>query len=81
MHVTMDRVGRIVIPKRFRDALGLGPETELEVIPDGAGLRLEPVRRRDRSVELSDGLPILGKVEGVVLTDSEVRQLRDDLQR
>lgn len=81
MQVTIDRVGRIVIPKRFRDALGLGPDTELEIIPDGAGLRLEPVRRRDRPVELSDGLPILGKVEGVVLTDSDVRRIRDDLQR
>ncbi len=79
--MTIDRVGRIVIPKRFRDALGLGPDTELEIIPDGAGLRLEPVRRRDRPVELSDGLPILGKVEGVVLTDSDVRRIRDDLQR
>ncbi len=81
MQVTMDRVGRIVIPKRFRDALGLGPDTELELIPDGSGLRLEPVRRRDRSVEMSDGLPILGKVEGVVLTDTDVRRLRDDVQR
>lgn len=81
MKVTIDRVGRVVIPKRIRDSLGLAPDTELEVIPDGSGLRLEPIRRRERSVEMSDGLPILGHVDGVVLTDADVRQIRDDVQR
>lgn len=81
MLVTVDRVGRVVIPKQLRVALGIGPDTELEVIPDGAGLRLEPIQRRERSVDQSDGLPILGSVPGVVLTDEEVRRIRDDLQR
>lgn len=81
MHVTIDRVGRIVIPKQFRDALGLEPDTLLEVIPDGAGLHLEPVQVRERSVGMSDGLPILGRVEGVVLTDNDVQRIRDETYR
>ena len=81
MHVTIDRVGRVVIPKALRIALGITPDTLLELIPDGSGLRIEPVHRRQRSIYNSDGLPILGNVEGAVLTDDDVRQLRDDTQR
>ena len=81
MLVTIDAVGRVVIPKALRVALGITPDTQLELIPDGAGLRIEPVRRDPRPVHVSDGLPILGRVEGAVLTDDDVRRLRDDLQR
>jgi AbrB family looped-hinge helix DNA binding protein len=81
MIVTIDRAGRIVIPKPIRVALGLGPDSELELMPDGAGLRLEPVRRVERTIVERDGLPILGDVEGAVLTDDDVRRLRDELQR
>lgn len=81
VYVTVDRVGRVVIPKALRVALGITPETPLELIPDGAGLRIEPVRSRQRAIGTSDGLPILGDVDGAVLTDDDVRQLRDDGQR
>lgn len=81
MLVTIDQVGRVVIPKALRTALGITPDTQLELIPDGAGLRIEPVRRERRPVEVSDGLPILGRIEGAVLTDDNIRRLRDDLQQ
>lgn len=79
--MSIDRVGRVVIPKALRVALGITADTQLELIPDGSGLRIEPVRRDRRAVEISEGLPILGKVEGAALTDNDVRRLRDDLQR
>jgi AbrB family looped-hinge helix DNA binding protein len=81
MYVTVDRVGRVVIPKALRVALGITPDTQLELIPDGSGLRIEPVHRHQRSIDTSDGLPILANVEGAVLTDDDVRRLRDDIQR
>jgi AbrB family looped-hinge helix DNA binding protein len=81
MNVTVDRLGRLVIPKALRIALGITPDTQLELIPDGSGLRIEPVQRRARSIETRDGLPILSRVEGAVLTDEDVRRLRDDTQR
>lgn len=81
MYVTVDRVGRVVIPKALRVALGITPETPLELIPDGSGLRIEPVRRRQREIGASDGLPILDDVDGAVLTDGDIRRLRDDAQR
>ena len=81
MLVTIDAVGRVVIPKALRVALGITPDTKLELIPDGAGLWIEPVRRDPRTVHVSDGLPILGKVDGAALTDDDVGRLREDLQR
>lgn len=80
MQVTVDRVGRIVIPKPLRDALGIGPETQLEVTTDGGGIRLEPVQSSDRVVFVGpDGLPVLIEVEGFRLTDADVRRVRDDV--
>lgn len=70
-----------MIPKPLRVALGMTPDTQLELIPDGSGLRIEPVHRRQRSIGTSDGLPILSDVEGAALTDDDVRRLRDDVQR
>ena len=81
MQATIDRAGRVVIPKQIRDALGLWPDTALEITIDGGGVRLEPVRHQERPVEERDGLPLLGRVEHAHLTDADVRQLRDDLQR
>ena len=81
MRVTVDRLGRLVIPKSLRVALGIGPNTELELMPDGAGLRLEPVIRADRPVGEANGLPILGFVSGAELSDEDVRKLRDELNR
>lgn len=49
MRVTIDKAGRLVIPKPLRDRLGLVPG-EVEVVADGAALRVEPVP----SDELSD---------------------------
>ncbi|EID15832.1 hypothetical protein MXEN_05135 [Mycobacterium xenopi RIVM700367] len=81
MNVTVDRLGRLVIPKALRVALGITPDTQLELIPDGSGLRIEPIQRHARPIEMQDGLPVLGRVEGAVLTDDDVRRLRDDIQR
>ncbi|MGF1648686.1 MAG: AbrB/MazE/SpoVT family DNA-binding domain-containing protein [Kineosporiaceae bacterium] len=81
MRVTVDRVGRVVIPKSLRTALGIGPDTELEVMPDGGGLRLDPVRPIDRAVVETDGFPLLAPVTGAVITDADVARLRDELQR
>lgn len=71
------QVGRIVIPKPLRDALGLGGAAELEISRDGAGLRLDPVVGPDREVVDVDGLPVLRSIPGHALTDADVARLRD----
>ena len=43
MHITIDRAGRIVVPKQFRDRFNLVAGTELEIEATGDGLRLRKV--------------------------------------
>lgn len=42
MRTTIDKAGRVVVPKVLRDQVGL-PAGEVEVTVDGAGIRIEPV--------------------------------------
>jgi AbrB family looped-hinge helix DNA binding protein len=77
MRTTIDRSGRLVIPKSLRDALGLGPGA-VEVTADGAGLRVEPVVD-ERLEEVGGRLAI--PASGEPLTGAQVRSLRDALQR
>jgi AbrB family looped-hinge helix DNA binding protein len=55
MEVTIDSVGRIVVPKPLRDALGLTPGSKVDISRYGAGLQLLPAGRTARLV-YEDGL-------------------------
>lgn len=46
MRATIDKAGRLVIPKPLRDQLGLGPG-EVEVVADGTALRVEALAGED----------------------------------
>jgi AbrB family looped-hinge helix DNA binding protein len=71
MRTTIDRAGRVVIPKILRDALGLVPG-EVEVSRDGAAVRIEPVPG-EGAIESRGRLVIEA---GHILTDDDVRSLR-----
>lgn len=47
----MDSVGRIVVPKPLRDALGLAAGSTVAVSRYGAGLQLIPIGRTARLVD------------------------------
>lgn len=57
MEATIDRAGRVLLPKPLRDALGLRPGTKVDVSRYGAGLQLVPTGRTARLVE-EDGVPV-----------------------
>ena len=60
MKTSIDSVGRIVIPKPLRDALGLTPGSTVDVSRYGAGLQLLPAGRTARLVEESGALVATG---------------------
>ena len=55
MKSVVDSVGRIVVPKPLRDALGLTPGSSVDVSRYGAGLQIIPNGRTARIVE-EDGV-------------------------
>ena len=77
MRATIDKAGRLVIPKALRDHLGLRPG-EVEVTADGAGLRVEPLA--DGPLEERDGRLVI-PAGGANVDDALVRALRDADQR
>jgi AbrB family looped-hinge helix DNA binding protein len=51
MKASIDSVGRIVVPKPLRDALGLTPGSTVDISRYGAGLQLVPAGRTARLVD------------------------------
>lgn len=61
MEVTLDSVGRIVVPKPLREALGLRPGSTVDISRYGSGLHLVPTGRTARLVEESGALVATGE--------------------
>jgi AbrB family looped-hinge helix DNA binding protein len=73
MRATIDKAGRLVIPKALRDRLGLVPG-EVEVMADGSALRVESLagdvlEERNGRLVIPPG--------ALTLSDDDVRNLRD----
>jgi AbrB family looped-hinge helix DNA binding protein len=77
MRTTIDKAGRLVIPKQLRDQLGLRPG-HVELTADGAALRVVPVHD-DNLVEVDGRLVV--PASGVTIDDELVRALRDSDRR
>ena len=77
MRATIDKAGRLVIPKPLRDHLGLRPG-EVEVSAEGSGLRIEPIA--GDALEERGGRLVV-PAAGVEIDDAVVRSLRDAGQR
>ena len=77
MRATIDKAGRLVIPKSLRDHLGLRPG-EVELTADGAALRVEPISSSD--LEMRRGRLVI-PASGLTIGDDEVRSLRDADQK
>lgn len=77
MRVAIDKAGRIVIPKALREEVGIVPG-EVELVRDGAGIRLEPVA--GSGLEERDGRLVIPPSDATI-DDELVRRLRDADQR
>lgn len=77
MHTTIDKAGRLVLPKALRDQVGLRPG-EVNIYVDGAGLRVEPIA--GEALEEREGRLVVA-ASGVEIGGETVRALRDADQR
>jgi AbrB family looped-hinge helix DNA binding protein len=74
--LTIDRAGRIVLPKPIRDQMGLHPGSQLEVHANYDHLELRPVEARPSLVSEGSLLVHTGSAPGP-LADS-VRLMREE---
>lgn len=49
-HIPIDKAGRMVLPKKVRDRMGISPGTEFEVIEEKDRIVLKPVPRQPRLI-------------------------------
>ena len=77
MRTTIDKAGRVVIPKPLHDQVGLGPGA-VEIVADGTGLRVEAIAGSEL-VERDGRLVIPGA--GASMGPDDVRELRAADQR
>lgn len=80
--VTLDRAGRVVIPKTLRDELRLESGDALELESDGERVTLRPVRslsplRKERGVWVFRN----GRKLSAIVTDDALRDIRDRRDR
>jgi AbrB family looped-hinge helix DNA binding protein len=78
MEVTVDSVGRILVPKQLRDSLGLAAGSKVDISWYGAGLQLVPSGRTAR-LEREGGVLVLAG-DGT-LTDDAMFKLIDEGRR
>ncbi|MHB8635005.1 MAG: AbrB/MazE/SpoVT family DNA-binding domain-containing protein [Fimbriimonadaceae bacterium] len=64
MEVSVDRFGRILIPKSIREKLGLLPASRLVLEADDHLITLEPSKATSQLERNTDGIPVLsGKAD------------------
>jgi AbrB family looped-hinge helix DNA binding protein len=81
MRTTIDKAGRIVIPKPMRDELGWNGGTELEIVLADGKLEIEPVATKVRLVRRGGRLVAVADREMPPLTAEMVRDVLEKIRR
>lgn len=77
----MDAAGRLVIPKRIRDRLGLSGNSQLEITERDGRIEIEPAPTGVELVEEGSVLVAQPERRLPVLTDDIVRETLDHIRR
>jgi AbrB family looped-hinge helix DNA binding protein len=80
MRTTIDRFGRVIIPKPIRDDLGLGPGSVLRVEEHGEGVILTPLRE-DPPLLVKDGVLVFSGSALVDITGALQTHRKERLER
>ena len=77
MLTTLDKFGRVIIPKRLREHLGINLETKLNISEDDRRIVIEPIKEETPVVDREGILVFTGKLENrkdeLVKTDRNKR--------
>jgi AbrB family looped-hinge helix DNA binding protein len=81
MKTTIDAGGRVVVPKQFRDALGLRPGSEVDVVLRDGHVEIEPASVPMRLVR--KGGVTVAETDAPVppLTPEQVREVLEQVRR
>jgi len=81
MRTTIDRAGRVVIPKSVREQAGLEAGAEVEVEFRDGRVEIEPSTVAMRLVKRARGATIEAETEMPPLTSAEVRGVLEHVRR
>ena len=80
MKTTIDRAGRVVIPREIRDAAGLEPGSAIEVTERGGIVTIEPAATPVKIVKRGRLRVAVAENQGT-LSEDDVRATRDRLRQ
>ena len=63
MVTTIDKFGRVIIPKKFRERLGISSETTLNISENGKQIVIEPFQENNPVVDKDGILVFTGKLD------------------
>jgi AbrB family looped-hinge helix DNA binding protein len=78
MTVTIDKAGRIVVPKELRQRLGLRANTELEILDHPEGLLLRVPETQPSLVKINGLLVHHGRAEASADFDRAINTVREE---
>jgi AbrB family looped-hinge helix DNA binding protein len=81
MRTTIDRAGRVVIPKAVRDQAGLEAGAEVDVQFRDGRIELEPATVPMRLVKRAQRATIEAESEMPILTSADVRTVLEHVRR
>jgi AbrB family looped-hinge helix DNA binding protein len=81
MKTTIDRAGRLVVPKTIRDAAGIVPGAELEIRVVDGRIEIEPAPLEVRLAKKGSLTVAVPRKRVPALTADVVRRTRDGLRR
>ncbi len=64
MVITLDKFGRVIIPKKFRKRLGIDLGAALNISEDGERIVIEPIKEKEPILEKDGILIFTGKLNG-----------------
>ena len=81
MKTTIDRAGRLVVPKKIREAAGIGPGSELTIRVADGRIEIEPAPLEVRLVKRGSLTVAVPRKRTTPLTEDAVDRTLDRLRR